>query len=167
MSEVNWDNMRALLARLQYHAEHGLETKFNMGQWCEIPVNPNERRGREQEFCYTSACLAGHAVLLTGTVEEPLLFSLRMKTGPFVGHEIPNAAAKLLGLSSVAGVHKPSQANWMFYGLWHPSMRAERNQEDIFAIHNSSSMSLNDAITYLDKAIRERNIFVTIDKEIN
>lgn len=168
-TQINWDNMRALLARLRQHAENGTEHKFDMGEWCEMPVNPDERRSRDQETCYTSACLAGHAAMMTGKVgkSSPSIFAPPvLKTGPFTGSGVTVAATRFLGLNHDSRYDRPSSYAWMFYGLWHPSMSARRQLSYITGITDPSAMSLNDAILYLEKAIQTRDVFVTIDDEV-
>lgn len=161
-STPNWSAIEELLNHLIDFAKRGLESKFNMGKWIALACDPNERRSRDQESCYSSACLAGHTLLMQGMTHDKVKGWMIGDARVFV-LDIMGQAARYLGLAH------PADQKWMFYGLWHPSQEFYRNLGPSHTFLDAGAagrMSLNDAIIYLRKVLAERKVRVTIDEEL-
>ena len=150
----NWANIKKLrnhLAKLRQTKYR----KFSMAGYIRIlhskktgdVVSVGELRKNGPE-CGSAACLAGEAVILLAprkTVFPVICYSHR-ECEDWV--HIPTAdvelhAKMLLGLDYASAVH-------VFVGLW--------SQADLLHL-----ITKKDAIRYLDKAIKEKDIFVCLD----
>lgn len=148
---VNWRGMQELLDHLIQIAQDGKEWTFVMGQWLCQRVDPDQRRDRRDETCQTAGCIAGHVAIMHGK-------SINI-------WDVPTYARDFLELEGVeAAIERFCTAfpasSWIFLAVWHPRVGLSWT--------GGAEVSLNDTIAYLRKAIKARDVFVSLtEDEIN
>lgn len=140
----NFENIAKLRDHLVKLRESGREDKFDMTDWLydlEQGQSIDDLGDAANPECGTAACLAGHVVVLNKAF----------------GAHVSDYATVWLGLSSYPSERDPrefgsSEEGHVFYGHW------RRN----YFGSGLESITLADAIEYLNLALERRDVMVSL-----
>jgi len=146
---MNWKNVK----RLRDHIAVLKPKQVNMGKLLLINKGEETLAEAAKPECGTVGCLAGHGLTLFG----PRKLKLKLKNSFFnplrncaIKHLNPEEFDPLVVTQNALGLDFEEREH-MFYARWHPT----KDWRD-------GTITKREVLQYLDKAIAEKNILVTI-----